>query len=63
MNTKNNFINFNASPVQENSLMAIFGAGNKLVEKKLEMEQLSGKNAGAMNSVEKGNLKISQNVS
>ena len=63
MNTKNNFINFNASPVQENSLMAIFGAGNKLVERKLEMEQLSGNDDGAMNSVEKGNLKISQNVS
>jgi len=36
--------------------MAIFGTGNKLMEKKLEMEQLAGKGQGARNSVEKGNL-------
>ena len=56
MSTKNNFINFNASPSDDNSLMAIFGAGNKLMEKKLEMEQQMGKGAGAKNSVEKGNI-------
>ena len=45
--------------------MSIFGEGNKLFQKKLEMDkkQIEKKSTVSENAVEKGNLKISQNVS